>query len=355
MSGFGKIYESSYWGVGVCYNTIGWGSSYKSIANCSDASFSYAEASYAQDGSNPTPTITGDAGGTFTATPAGLSINSSTGEITLSTSTINSYTVKYELSDGTFTEQSLGITAASFSNVYSFEFDGVDENFLSSLNMSSSNMTLSYWVNANGSYSANTYTCPVAIKPSNTAVNQNIGSLYKRPNLHAAVQGHNSTTSSYAIFAATGVDLEATGWHHILWTFNNTNKHTYCYIDGVSQTLKNVFGTNTTPFVISTNISITTPLSIGSFSTGTNVANAFDGLVDEVSVFNSVLSGTDIATIYGTGTPSDISTLNPVAWYRMGDEATFSGGNWTLTDQGSGSNNATSQNMEEADRKTNTP
>jgi hypothetical protein len=33
MSGFGKIYESSYWGVGVCDNTIGWGSSYKSIDN----------------------------------------------------------------------------------------------------------------------------------------------------------------------------------------------------------------------------------------------------------------------------------------------------------------------------------
>ena len=82
MSDFGKIYESSWFGVGVCDNTIGWGSSYKSIANCSDASFSYSADSYAQDGSNPTPTITGDAGGTFSATPSGLSINSSTGEIT---------------------------------------------------------------------------------------------------------------------------------------------------------------------------------------------------------------------------------------------------------------------------------
>ena len=101
MANFGKIYESSWWGEGVCANTVGWGSSYKSIANCSDASFSYAEASYAKNGTDPTPTITGDAGGTFTATPAGLSINSSTGEITLSTSTINSYTVKYTLPDGT--------------------------------------------------------------------------------------------------------------------------------------------------------------------------------------------------------------------------------------------------------------
>jgi len=34
MSGFGKIYESSWFGEGVCSNTIDWGSSYKSIANC---------------------------------------------------------------------------------------------------------------------------------------------------------------------------------------------------------------------------------------------------------------------------------------------------------------------------------
>ena len=119
MANFGKIYESSLWGEGVCANTVGWGSSYKSIANCSDASFSYAEASYAKNGTDPTPTITGDAGGTFTATPAGLSINSSTGEITLSTSTINSYTVKYTLADGTFADQTLGISAATFTNTFS--------------------------------------------------------------------------------------------------------------------------------------------------------------------------------------------------------------------------------------------
>ena len=135
MSDFGKIYESSYWGVGVCENTIGWGSSYKSIANCTDASFSYAESSYATNGTDPTPTITGDAGGTFTATPEGLSINASTGEITLSTSSINSYTVRYTLPDATFAEQSLAITAPAFASTQSFSFDGVDDYFVTGLNL----------------------------------------------------------------------------------------------------------------------------------------------------------------------------------------------------------------------------
>ena len=151
MSGFGKIYESSNWGVGVCDNTIGWGSSYKSIANCTDASFSYSSDSYAQNGSNPTPTITGDAGGTFTATPSGLSLNASTGEITLSTSTINSYTIRYTLPDTTFAEQTVGITAAPFASTRSIEFDGVDDYFDlgtdSSLDIFGGDFSVSMWFN----------------------------------------------------------------------------------------------------------------------------------------------------------------------------------------------------------------
>ena len=49
---------------------------------------------FCQSGTDPTPTITGTTGGTFSST-TGLSINSSTGEIDLSASTAGSYTVSY--------------------------------------------------------------------------------------------------------------------------------------------------------------------------------------------------------------------------------------------------------------------
>ncbi|MFT5860333.1 MAG: hypothetical protein ACI865_002443 [Flavobacteriaceae bacterium] len=60
-----------------------------------DASYSYALANYCPSASDPTPTITGNSGGTFTATPAGLLINASTGEIDLSLSTTGPYAVSY--------------------------------------------------------------------------------------------------------------------------------------------------------------------------------------------------------------------------------------------------------------------
>ncbi len=63
-----------------------------------NATFAYSKTSYCQTESNPTATITGEAGGTFSST-SGLIINTSTGEINLSTSTLGSYVVTYTTTD----------------------------------------------------------------------------------------------------------------------------------------------------------------------------------------------------------------------------------------------------------------
>ena len=67
-----------------------------------------------------------------------------------------------------------------------------------------------------------------------------------------------------------------------------------------------------------------------------------DGLVDEFAIFGSALSASDISNIYNSGTPNDISSLNPVSWWRMGDNNSGSG--TTITDQGSGGNDGTLTN-----------
>ena len=59
-----------------------------------DASFNYSSASYCVDDTDPTPTITGVGGGTFSA-GAGLSLNGTTGAIDVSASTPGTYTVSY--------------------------------------------------------------------------------------------------------------------------------------------------------------------------------------------------------------------------------------------------------------------
>tara|TARA_R100001463_G_scaffold3743_3_gene14892 strand:+ start:927 stop:1817 length:891 start_codon:yes stop_codon:yes gene_type:complete len=296
MSDFGKIYESSYWGVGVCDNTIGWGSIYKSIANCSDASFSYAESSYATNGTDPTPTITGDAGGTFTASPEGLSINSSTGEITLSTSSINSYTVRYTLPDATFAEQSLGITAPAFTNTNSFTFDGVNDYFdLTQHDLGTIN-TISLWLNISSITSNQT----VFGEPSN-AFKQSViiaSNIIYIKDVSNDFKGWNLSTSS---------EFSLNNWHHfgIVRSGSTVN----FYIDGVDQgspdTSSGGFTGNTKLRYLGTNYP--------------SNSQFVSGNIDEVAFWNSALTSGNISTIYGTGTPSDLSTLNPLAWYRMGD------------------------------------
>jgi hypothetical protein len=46
----------------------------------------------------------------------------------------------------------------------------------------------------------------------------------------------------------------------------------------------------------------------------------FDGLLEEVSIFNSAISAANVTTIWNDGNgPGNISALDPVAWWRMGD------------------------------------
>ncbi|MES2285611.1 MAG: PKD-like domain-containing protein [Bacteroidota bacterium] len=60
-----------------------------------NAAFTYPSSTYCKPGVNPTPTITGLAGGSFSSAPAGLSINAITGTVNLGASALGTYTVSY--------------------------------------------------------------------------------------------------------------------------------------------------------------------------------------------------------------------------------------------------------------------
>ena len=89
----------------VTYTVQGVSSTQEVTVNAvDDATFSYPANSYSQADADPTPTITGLTGGTFSGTTglvfvdSGTNTGSSTGEIDLSASTIASHTVTYSTS-----------------------------------------------------------------------------------------------------------------------------------------------------------------------------------------------------------------------------------------------------------------
>ena len=124
-------------------------------------------------------------------------------------------------------------------------------------------------------------------------------------------------------------------WYHIALTYNgqggtNASNGIKIYLDSNrvdnANNQKNSYGA-----MKNTN----TPFKIGEF---------INGNMDEVSVFNSELSQSDVTAIYNSGVPNNLNDLStpPLSWWRMGEAANYSGGDWTLTDQGSGGNDGTS-------------
>ena len=83
---------------------------------------------------------------------------------------------------------------------------------------------------------------------------------------------------------------------------------------------------------------------IGNAYQGTS--NGWIGNLDEVSIFSSELSASDVTTIYNSGVPNNLNDLSnpPLSWWRMGDSDTYP----TLIDRGSGNNNGTMTNMTSA-------
>ncbi len=74
------------------------------------ANFNYPSNSYCNLDPNPKAILLGKKGGVFTASPAGMTLNPSTGLITLSSSTAGLYTIKYTTKDGCTNSDSLKIT-----------------------------------------------------------------------------------------------------------------------------------------------------------------------------------------------------------------------------------------------------
>lgn len=141
-----------------------------------------------------------------------------------------------------------------------------------------------------------------------------------------------ATTSNSDTFSLSSGSFNLNTWYHLVGVLDGTSKE--LFIDGSS------IGTAT---ITAQSGSQGDNLTIGSLPlAGFNSANPFAGLIDEVAVFNSALSSSDVTTIYNNGIPTSLSTFSPVGWWRMGDND--SGTGTTVTDQGSGGNDGTLQN-----------
>jgi hypothetical protein len=236
-----------------------------------------------------------------------------------------------------------------FTNTYSLDFDGMDDEVTTSSAIIGSDITLSYWVDCNSTYASGGAYFPASIARSDISdANNQIGGLADRgggSQLFVRMQSYDENSANYSNYYCRGVQLAGTGWHNIVLTWNNSTKILYCYIDGVAQTWSNYGNTVTTSFLnystYPTTVLFENNLSIAK---GASSSNFFGGLVDEVATFDRVVTPSEIATL-STSPTVDLTDLSPYGWFRNGDGDTYP----TLTDNGSGENDATMVNMDAED------
>ena len=136
-------------------------------------------------------------------------------------------------------------------------------------------------------------------------------------------------------FATGNTALSLNTWHHVAVTYDGSGGSTAyngitLYVNGVAETPTTGGGS----YTAMTNT--VTDVELGRYAT-----RELNGAMDEVAIFSSELSASDITSIYNGGEPNDISSLSPLSWWRCGDGDTAP----TLTDNGSGGNNGTMTNF----------
>jgi len=228
-----------------------------------------------------------------------------------------------------------------FSNVYSVDFDGVDDYCEGASDFESfdgaTQMSIMFWFKTQATseqYIASQWDASVGanrnlrvqIKPSSTTVD-----IYLGQNI---------------AFRSTGTTINTDTWYHGAVTYNASNvgnQRVKFYLNGSSQSQIGFSGPT------SMKANPTSPLTVGK-RTAYNF-NEFSGNIDEVAIFSDELTSGEVTTYYNSGEPTDLTgESNLIHWWRMGDGDTFP----TLTDN-VGSYNLTMTNMASGDIEEDVP
>jgi hypothetical protein len=234
----------------------------------------------------------------------------------------------------------VGPRPESIFNRFSFEFDGTDD-FVgvgtTSLGITNS-ITVSAWVKipTTNTGGGGTNIQVIACEDTTAGGKRNWNMFWRGTgaNYFAFVVHHTNLSSTSVV--STGIIPNDGQWHNLVGTFDGTTNANglKLYIDGDLNVQGTAGSTGINSFTSS-------EPNIGRI-TGQNVWN-FEGNIDEVAVWDSAINISDVWD--GSGVPFDISSSNPLSWWRMGEAATYAGGQWTLTDQGSGGNDGTSTTL----------
>jgi hypothetical protein len=242
---------------------------------------------------------------------------------------------------------------SSFASTNSFTFDGITDYIESVASPYSeldgqNKMTLSLWMKPISGAPLYEYVVTV---PRNSTADEHVFSFQHFENnyLSFSIDGRLTKSVQANINAIT-----YGAWNHIMCVLDGTlsgSDRMRIYINGVDESYQTNIGT----FTALQNAS--GGLMIGEEPQGAN--HPYKGLLDEVAIWSGVDLRNDVAKIYNNGVPNDLNniglTREPTTWYRMGEDATWTGREWNPIPDVQGNNDAISGTLPFAARTTDVP
>ncbi len=256
---------------------------------------------------NITPTnFIQQTGGQFTISPtSGLTINATSGVLSPASSTAGTYAITYTIGSNSTTKNVTSgavLAPSTTTNTSTLTLNG-NNSYINggndpSIQIFTGNHSYSFWVKK-----------PVVSEAY--IVGYGIDSVVIF-NADGRIRFYTGGLAAADLYSTTS--LSANTWHHVVCTYD-TNGDKKIYIDGSEDNSISTSGT------ISTN---GLRLTIGAKYVG-SYSHFFAGNIDEVAIWNRVLTSCDAAGIYqvsSNGTTADLSTVYPsnLKYYnRMGD------------------------------------
>ena len=197
---------------------------------------------------------------------------------------------------------------SSFTNTYSLSFDGVDDYVDISNPIPLGLTSISFWMKSNDTV-------------GDKGITNGLGQLNIRSSGLAMVR---LSSNNYKYFADVSSKLDGE-WHHWFLLIAGSGQYdigsSRLFVDGVEVPGGSI-------------VANSGPLSWSVSQIGKGFYGFINAQIDEVAIWSTDETA-NIATIYNGGTPNDISSLNPTAWYQ------FNEGSGTTAIDSAGSNNGT--------------
>ena len=222
---------------------------------------------------------------------------------------------------------------ASFTNTRSLDFDGTDD----FVGMGTGTLLFNR---------TDTFTFSVWVKMHQSELSVIIGKAFNGGDFDGYMLWQNAsggkntlnfrlrknTSQLVQILSTSTFNLNQ--WYHVAVTYDGSGANTglKLYVDGINQA-------GTRSGTLTQNLVWPEPARPFNVGARMNGNLPFNGLIDEVGVFDSELSQTNITNIYNSGVPASLASFSPIHWWRFEE-----GSGTTAVDSGTGGLNGTLTN-----------